>query len=305
MNIVFCADGNFSKLLQVAAFSVVRTNPGCTINVIKTDEFCTENLQRLCDSHNCQLRIFNLDVCDSLKTTEQWSSAIFARLAIPEFIPNGRALYMDCDTITTGSLAELFELDMEGHGLAAADDKGKVTYFNYFKKRFDIPMYFNSGVLLMDCDALNESKLMDKTIELIRANDQNQLRFTDQDALNIVFNRKFKLMPQKFNHLEPVESKDAVVYHYAIGKPWLAIRTNPNSYLYKEHVRIYPYILPKFSREFELNEDTIYPILNRFFWNLPGVRRLGDVIIRHITKKSNVKNEKRVQSINVIEGISG
>ena len=60
----------------------------------------------------------------------------FARYWIPELIEENRVIYLDCDMIVQQSLDELFELDLQGHFLAAVQDAKGIG--------------FNSGMMVID-----------------------------------------------------------------------------------------------------------------------------------------------------------
>ena len=54
----------------------------------------------------------------------------------------------------------------------------------------------------------------------------------DQDALNIIFQKKVKYISEKFNHFTENESDGAIFIHY-IGwvKPWFMVAENNTKYL--------------------------------------------------------------------------
>lgn len=66
-----------------------------------------------------------------------------ARILIPRLIPTSRVLYLDADVVVCGPLQSLFEMNLDGHPLAAVTDW---LYTNDF----------NAGVMVMDLAAIRQ-----------------------------------------------------------------------------------------------------------------------------------------------------
>ena len=98
-----------------------------------------------------------------------WARVILARLYIPELI-DGRVLYLDGDTYTFADISPLFEMDMGDRLLGLVRDFGRFTNFERATPKaldatrsceeimhpFPRHDYFNSGVLLFDCDGIRK-----------------------------------------------------------------------------------------------------------------------------------------------------
>ena len=177
-----------------------------------------------------------------------WPRTILARLYIPEII-DGRVLYLDGDTHTFADISPLFEMDMGGSLLGCVRDFGKLDCFEREHKREDTKYveelmapfprhdYFNSGVLLFDCDGIRRD---DEVRSRIARTDKLETYLSpDQDHLNAVFKNKTLFLHPSWNSfygldrhavrlckriLPPEEAHDfrpPRIIHYVDGpKPW-------------------------------------------------------------------------------------
>ena len=149
-----------------------------------------------------------------------WSRVILGRLWIPELI-DGRVLYLDGDTYTFADISPLFEMDMGGSLLGCVRDIGQLSYFDKHRKLEQKPEsyryiedimspfprndYFNSGVLLFDCDGIRKNKEILSQITRIEKLENYSL--PDQDHLNIVFKNRTLLLHPSWNSCYGLERR--------------------------------------------------------------------------------------------------
>ncbi len=162
----------------------------------------------------------------------------FYRLMAFHYLPAEleRCLYIDPDTIIRRSLTELYDMELDGCYIAAASHtKGFLDKFNVIRLNTQKnEVYFNSGVLLMDLDAIRRDFSLEKILETLEANIQ-KLLLGDQDLINILFcgrtkrideriynldERALKKLKGKFT-LDDVAEKTAIVHYNGKYKPWL------------------------------------------------------------------------------------
>jgi lipopolysaccharide biosynthesis glycosyltransferase len=136
-------------------------------------------------------------------TFPKLSTAMYYRLIIPEILSEEKAIYLDCDTIVTTDLKELFLKDIEDKYIAAVLSPGsyknrvkinkktnrKIFYLDYLSGLGMSPeiaydYYINSGVLVINNERFREDGLLKKMEHLIQKNDY--LFAPDQDVLNAV-----------------------------------------------------------------------------------------------------------------------
>ena len=134
-----------------------------------------------------------------LATYEGITRAMWYRIYLPELVPEAdRMLYLDGDTLAVDSLEPLWATDLDDHLLAAVTNVFmKVPAMRARPAALGLPgltSYFNSGVLLMNLDAMRR----DGTTEKLRTFAlENELMFPDQDALNAVMgHRRLPLHPR-------------------------------------------------------------------------------------------------------------
>ncbi len=184
----------------------------------------------------------DLKLFDKFPDIAHFSLNMYFRYLIPDLKPQlKKALYIDTDMVINGDIADIYNTDLGEYGLAAVPyltEELKPSDLSEYKTALGLPakhLYFNSGLLLIDCDYWrkhNISKtLMEKTAEL-----HDKLNMPDQDVLNIVFNENYKVMPRQYNLIvdttmlffnvkEFIKSlTGCFVLHYTGGKavrPWM------------------------------------------------------------------------------------
>lgn len=148
---------------------------------------------------------------------------------LPLLLPSlekGRCLFIDADTLVRGDVRELLSVDLGGMPLGGCIDMGQVTYLehrilnirvsdilrpararlkklNYIERIAGLGFipkenYFNSGVLVMDCDTVREKHF--DYADLASLDKLWPFRhFPDQDRLNEFFAKRWCELPLKWN----------------------------------------------------------------------------------------------------------
>lgn len=146
-----------------------------------------------------------------------------------------KVLYLDGDIIVQDDLSEFFNMDLSKNYVAAVKD----AYVLCEKKDApEIDGYFNSGVMLLNCEQMRKDNMAEKLLE-IKTKTPNML-FMDQDVLNIAFKDRvvyadFRynfaasyFRPQYRKHLMKISGKDMAyvkairpaIIHYTGKNPW-------------------------------------------------------------------------------------
>tara|TARA_Y100001960_G_scaffold247860_1_gene263308 strand:- start:64 stop:909 length:846 start_codon:yes stop_codon:yes gene_type:complete len=280
MHIVFCADGNFLKPLELAVFSLLRTQKEpFTLHILMLDDFSTQNLYKLANEYNCDLKLYSFST--DLSEKGRFSRAMYGRLFIPALLSSNveKVIYLDCDVMVKKDLADLWLTKLDDHPIGAVAELNSPIK-NYLLKKFQLDNYFNSGVLLLDLNRLRREKQFDRTLELLHAN--HDLIYPDQDAMNVVFRASWHELPIDFNYMSLEKSTDASIVHYALAKPWNS-RDNLNADDYYQLLDIYPLPLPsfyqdkanKFSLVQSLKSTFLGRALRHVYWNyLKPIRKI-------------------------------
>jgi lipopolysaccharide biosynthesis glycosyltransferase len=131
-----------------------------------------------------------------LPTNRDWTTAIYARLLIPELLPQDieRVLYLDADCIVIADLSPLWQMNMGVAAIAGVRDHGGWHEGLTGCARRD---YVNTGVLLMNLSVWRRDHLATSTIDLIAEN--NHFCCPDQTATNLVCDGHKLFLPNGWN----------------------------------------------------------------------------------------------------------
>ena len=108
-----------------------------------------------------------------------------------------RLLYIDCDTLITGSLAPLLSLDLGGNAVGVVRDSLTTVYKTYIGMAEDDD-YFNAGVTLIDVNAWKRQNITERLLDHIQ-NVRSRYCNPDQDLLNLVLKDTKYILPPEYN----------------------------------------------------------------------------------------------------------
>lgn len=164
--------------------------------------------------------------CEVPQFTDHFKAEICFRLYYFEMSRlEGNALYVDIDTIVRASIRDLSSALPKEKPLSARPH----DHIDKSIKAIDpdISSYFNSGVMLFNCDRFG-----DEIFERMRESRKimHQIHqfsgFLDQDALNLAFRDRWTPLPTRFNYMSgeqaPLDRDMGHILH-ATGsrKPWM------------------------------------------------------------------------------------
>lgn len=171
------------------------------------------------------------------------TAATVIRLLAGEILPASvkRAIYLDCDLVVLGSIADLWRQDLEGRSVGVvADLRGWGSDEARFAKLGLGPdhTYFNTGVMLIDLAAWRRREIGTRALSFLVQRDF-ELNLLDQDALNAVLQRDVALLDPRWNlqalwfspwarHFFPEEHADlaaarrdpGIIHYTTRDKPW-------------------------------------------------------------------------------------
>ncbi|WP_075217707.1 glycosyltransferase family 8 protein [Mongoliimonas terrestris] len=180
----------------------------------------------------------------------RFAKSAYYRLALPDLLPHvDRLIYLDCDLVVCQDLAVLWDLPMTQPLAAVADGFADAAAF---RDRWSLPhdgspAYFNTGVLLLDLQALRSNRRFDAALEFLTRN-LDDCPYVDQDAINATC----------WDHIQPIHvawnvqrnmliddawkpaanpgtplGRTAYVVHFTTEhKPWLPNTYHPYAWLY-------------------------------------------------------------------------
>lgn len=255
MNIVLATDNNFVQHCCVTITSILCNNEDVDIYVI-TEGLSHENekiLQKQVEQLGGRFHTALVDKAIIAKlpmpktAAKHISPATYYRLFVAEILPStiDKLIYLDCDIVVRGSLADYWNIDLTDRPLAAAYQnnswasntyKGRISSY----ERLDMDSgvgYFNAGSLLINLKYWREHHVQEMLLYFLETH-YDKIISHDQDILNGCFykdvlpvsniwNFRYPMMPDYYG-TEFIDRKEiknitrqAVVIHYVNRpKPW-------------------------------------------------------------------------------------
>lgn len=184
--------------------------------VVFTDDMFIYNRERIeaqaKEIGNISIRVMDITkIIENLSfyTWAQFTPNTYYRLLAPDlFAQYPKVIYLDSDIVVNHDIADLYATELDGYYMAAAYDTHVVAYCTqtppleqraYNKETLQMKhpeQYFQAGIALYNVTLLN------KTFEkgyLIEEATKHQLKWLDQDLVNMLFQDKIKRLPNKWN----------------------------------------------------------------------------------------------------------
>jgi lipopolysaccharide biosynthesis glycosyltransferase len=168
------------------------------------------------------------DIMSKFKDVYHFSIVTYYRLFIASLFPQyDKIVYLDCDLVILGDIAELYNIELNQNILGAAPEQyvqNTHEFRRYAEKALgvDPDSYFNAGVLLMNLKEYRKNEIEKKFIDLITKYDFDLLD-PDQAYLNYLCLGKTHILPNGWNK-EPMpltcEGKKNIVHYALYKKPW-------------------------------------------------------------------------------------
>ncbi len=194
-----------------------------------------------------------------LPVRDYFTAAMWYRLFLPELLDADRALYLDVDAIVADDLRPLFATPLQD-ALVAAVENVRLPWLPDRAADLGLGAYFNSGVLLLNLDALRAADAAAAVLDVARREGE-RLLWPDQDALNVVLGSRRVALHPRWNAMnavltrpegvatfgsEAVEEADRApgIRHYegpGDNKPWAAGFAHPHGELYWRHRQATPF----------------------------------------------------------------
>lgn len=222
--------------------SLLLNNPGHHISVHVINEGLSPTahdvLSRLTLIHGAKLHLHVVDAGQQsamarVPIMKRLSKSVYYRFLVPYMLQSSveRVLFLDADTIVTGSLNELFEFDLEGACIGAVNDPLSSLLA---RERNLKGAYFNAGVMVIDLQSWRDLDVSHRALQLLDSDrEKRRLNLYDQDALNIVLEGRWAALPGNFNHLVAAQfigtfqqrhtrkpDRTGIVHFSGTCKPW-------------------------------------------------------------------------------------
>jgi len=264
--LVMACDNRYLRHAATVILSAVQhLQPGYVLDVLIFERGILPNNRKLLAKtmekyHNVSVRYVDMEYMDNQDLDERlpshYPAEISYRLAASYVLQEyDKFLYLDCDTLVLGNLAELYRIDLEDKVWGMTQD---IDFLSHCRKEKDWKKYaknklgiedgmpcFQSGVMIFNAKLMRERFDLQELIDMLK---KNNYRFVDQDLLNVVgkgmvkeiglewnyqaeyregnFSRKKDLMsyvPYKEYKEYLKAEKNAKIVHYCIPihlRPW-------------------------------------------------------------------------------------
>ena len=236
--VFFATDNNYAPVVAITLESILEN---CSkdyfyhFHVLTTDldKSYEEKLKKY-ESEDVKIEFISLrETLTKIKVKfhlrDYYSIETYYRFFIANMYPQyDKVLYMDCDIVVLGDIAELYNNDITNLYLAASPEEvmAEVKVFgDYVEKALDVPVaeYFNAGIMVMNLAEFRKDNIEKKFFEMI-----NRFRFRvtqDEDYLNVLCKGKTKILDLGWNKTafknDKFDDKNLKLIHYKINwKPW-------------------------------------------------------------------------------------
>ncbi|HGY5237531.1 TPA: glycosyltransferase family 8 protein [Aeromonas salmonicida subsp. pectinolytica] len=240
----FCIDDSFSVHLAALIHSLGKyLNQDFQLKCHILARLNGENILKLSklNSENIVIKFHdNLPSYKNIPISSLYNNRLnevtYYRFAISHVLQNiDKVLFIDADMIAVGDVSSLWSIEMGGAVVAVVSDH----ILGYDKEKqqergISSGKYFNAGFMLMDLDKWRETNISEQALGLLI--DNNGFEHNDQDALNIILEKKTFYLDTKWNaqpnHLAQQDVPMPVLVHFCgQEKPWHAYCVHP----FKDH----------------------------------------------------------------------
>ncbi len=221
VNVVFATNDDYACYMAVALKSLLDNRDVEKLYDIIILEANVTNVNKeaiasMNNSEKVSIRFINSnELYESIDTSKlfchlHFSKEMYLRLFIPQMMPNyDKVIYLDCDTLVTGDISKLMDIDLGSNYVAAVRDYNTIvnfraypnveTYFSKNLKLKDINNYVNSGVLLINIPEMLTINMTQKIFDLLDY--YKEFLYPDQDILNIICEDRIKIIPNSWNYV--------------------------------------------------------------------------------------------------------
>ena len=172
------------------------------------------------------------------------SHMAYCRLLLPQLLDVPRLIYLDCDLLVLRDLSQLYDLQLSGGKTIAAVPDSETSCLAedslVVARAIQIPpegIYFNSGVMLMNLNALRQEKFFQRAADFLNVWN-GKYRFHDQSAINFLLHERIQPLTREWNwpawRFDAQENNELnCVLHYTTSTPWRGGARTPSQVLFE------------------------------------------------------------------------
>jgi lipopolysaccharide biosynthesis glycosyltransferase len=260
---LICTDAAYLQHSAVCLVSLLANNPDLCFDIVvvtrpleSVDESKLRRSLAGFPNHSLAFRQFDppADQLLPLNPAAHYTIDTYSRLWVEMFFAKDadRVLYLDGDIVVVGSIAELWNSDLEGNLLGTVDIPGSTRGVERLGMRWE-DGYFNAGMLVIDLAQWRNTGAMQRVLDYINANPDRVLY--DQDALNACFYNCRKRLDYKWNVISPfyggpmtlplsdgemarVQREAQIIHFNGMSKPWNYLCDHPRRSEYLKYLKM-------------------------------------------------------------------
>ena len=236
--ICFATDDNYVPFLTVALASLLdnASKENFYKIYVLTSKLSQENMDSILKQKTENSSIEFIQLSKELDKVENlfhlrdyYSKETYYRIFIANLFPQyEKVLYLDCDITVLADISELYNTQIHGYYVAAAQEEVMQTFEvfgNYVEKADGINRkdYFNAGILLINCKRWRNKLIAERFVDLL-----NRYTFRvvqDEDYLNVLCKDNVRMLPLGWNktaYKNPAfNDSDLSLIHWKINwRPW-------------------------------------------------------------------------------------
>lgn len=238
--IFFTIDEGYAPWLSVALLSLKENaSPACRYDVhVVYHNMRPDTIERLSRIAGDDFSISFLPMTETMESITDWEGnylradyftlTIFTRLFLPDMFPQyDKAIYLDSDICVPGDISKMYAIALEDNYLGVVNDYSiaNVPELNHYVKDavgVDKDHYFNSGILLMNFQAMREHHLASRFLDLMAKYHFDTIA-PDQDYLNALCKDKVVYLDPTWDSMpcDLDEFENPQIIHYNLfDKPW-------------------------------------------------------------------------------------
>ena len=249
--IFFSCDDNYVPFLGVAITSLICNTSeknNYSIYVLHSG-LKNENMKRIKALETQNASIEFVDVSDKLEVygrklnlRDYYTVAIYFRLFIPNMFPQlDKAIYLDADMVILEDVAKLYDINLHDNLLGGVSDAiiaSRKEFRDYAELGCGIypyTRYFNSGMMLMNLDAMREFDLEGK-FEFLFNTYGFETVCPDQDYLNVICKDRVLYLDEGWDKMAidgNYKGRPMIVHYNNFAKPWQQNGINYSGYFWQ------------------------------------------------------------------------
>ncbi|WP_129715959.1 glycosyltransferase family 8 protein [Pedobacter sp. SYP-B3415] len=253
LNVFYSTSESYVQHFTVSAVSLLENNRDIDINLFVIHDGPAPPALHLAkmfldETYQIDVKLlrFESDDLPDLNTDDYYGKYTLFRLYLADIAPADidQVLFLDVDTVITGSLRELETSDLDTFAIAAvsepavAENTGRLSALGE-----TLNGYFNAGVIQASLVRWRALGITRSFLSICKKYGR-KLIWVDQDVMNIGFADQWLRLNEKYNgtHIQEKRMYQPVIVHYnTASKPWHYVDTHPYKYLYWKYLRMTPF----------------------------------------------------------------